>query len=139
MKHIRENGFSLVEGLIVILLVFAVVALGIAQLNNERAQVRDARRISDMVRVAAAFDIMFAESNSYAGAAIGCGQVAVLVSTCKLQTYVSDITTLLDPGKNQYVVTGVPDNDSYEVTFVLERGYGTLTAGKHTVSELGIQ
>lgn len=139
MKRTSNRGFTLVESLIVILLVFAVIAVGIAQLNNERAQVRDARRIADMVRVAAAFDVLRAETNSYAAAAVGCGQTGVLVSTCTLQTYVSDISTITDPGKHNYTVTGVPDTDSYEVTFALERSYGSLTAGIHTVSELGIQ
>lgn len=139
MENKKQGGFKLVEALLVVLLVFALAAVGLALLNYERAKVRDARRIADMVRVAAAFDVMFAVSNSYAGAALGCGQAGLLVSQCALQTYISDVTTIVDPGKGQYLVTGVPDDDSYEITFILERDYDTLKAGKHVVSELGIR
>ncbi|MFH0951649.1 MAG: hypothetical protein V1838_00465 [Patescibacteria group bacterium] len=138
-KIAKSRGFSLVEALIVTGLVVALVAVGFALLNVERAKVRDASRLADMVRVAAAFEIMFNETNSYADAAKGCDSLGDLVSQCALITYLNDIGTIVDPGSNKYEITGVPDANSYQVTFSLERGYDTLAAGEHTVSELGIK
>jgi type II secretory pathway pseudopilin PulG len=134
-----KKGFSLVEILITLGLVLALVAVGLALLNNERAQVRDAHRLADMTRIAAAFDVLHNETNSYLTAALGCNEVGQLVSQCKLSTYLEDITQVLDPGSSDYLVTSVPNDQSYEITFSLERGYNSLSAGQHTLSELGIR
>ncbi|MFC1662808.1 type IV pilin protein [Patescibacteria group bacterium] len=139
MNYSKVKGFSLVETLIIVGLFFSLTAVGVALYNNERAQVRDAHRIADMIRVAAAFEILYNETNSFVEAALGCGQTGVEVSTCNINTYIDDIKNVIDPGKNNYTVTKVPDDKSFEVTFTLESSYSNLSAGNHTVSEFGIK
>jgi hypothetical protein len=134
-----NTGFKIVEGLVVVGLILALVAVGLALLNNERAQVRDAHRLADMILIASAFDVMHNETNSYADAARGCSEVRQLVSQCELTTYLGPVQGIVDPGGHEYIVTKVPTAKSYEITFTLERAYGSLSAGNHTLSELGIR
>lgn len=130
-------------GLISTLLIFTGITVFLAAvgllLSQERARVRDSRRIADMVRVQFAFETLFREKASYAAAAAGCSQAGSPVARCELSQYLPAITTLKDPGRFSYAVARVPDDTDYQVTFTLERGYDNLAAGKHTVSRDGIR
>ncbi|MFA5069876.1 MAG: prepilin-type N-terminal cleavage/methylation domain-containing protein [Patescibacteria group bacterium] len=134
-----QKGFSLKELLIVISLVLVLIVFGVALISSERAKVRDARRMADLTQVRFGFEVLFQEKNSYAEAAAGCSQVGNLVSACSLGAYLADIASIKDPGRSRYQVTVVPNEENYEVTFFLEKGYDSLKKGKHTLSAVGIR
>jgi hypothetical protein len=108
-------------------------------LGNERAKTRDAQRLADMTRVQAAMQLLYFEKMSYIEAADGCKQAGDAVAACGLGRYLPGFGTLRDPGKFAYTVGEVPDIDSYRFDFTLERGYGNLSAGKHSLTKSGIQ
>lgn len=105
----------------------------------EIAQARDADRFSDMRYIAAGMAELYGKTHSYEDAAQGCSKVGDLVSQCSLKSYLDKIDTITDPGSGQYLVTKVPDDAGYEMSFTLERGYGEYKAGKHTLTQDGIQ
>ena len=135
----RRPGFTFTETLIVGAL-FAVTLVGSTLLlSTERARVRDAIRLADMSRVVIAFALIYAQSASYASAAQGCTAVGQPVSACTLVTSVPGLPEIDDPGKYSYTITHLPDREDYGVRFRLERQYGTLPAGYHTLSKNGIR
>lgn len=105
----------------------------------EIAQARDADRLSDMKYVYAGMVELYGKTHSYTAAAEGCAKVGDPVSQCSLKEYLDKIDTITDPGTGQYVVTKVPSDAAYEITFTLERTYGEYNAGKHTLTQDGIQ
>ncbi len=142
MNRLRHNqsGISILAILLIVVGVAVVIGGGFLLLNQERAHVRDAKRVSDMTRIQAAFELMFNEQASYAGAALnGCSEAGALVSSCNLGSYVPTIKQMTDPGKYSYVVSAVPTAETYEVTFTLEKSYESFAAGRHTVSPSGIK
>ncbi len=139
MKYYRPRGIGLISTLLAFTgLVVFLAAVGLL-LSQERARVRDSRRIADMVRVQFAFETLFREKASYADAAAGCSQVGSPVASCELAQYLPMITTFKDPGRFSYRVAKVPDDTDYQIGFRLERGYDNLAAGQHTVSRDGIK
>lgn len=134
-----QRGIGLITTLLVFSLVSAFLAAVGLVLSQERARVRDSHRIVDMIRVQYAFETLFREKASYADAAAGCNEVGKSVDTCALSTYLPQIANLSDPGRQSYRVELVPNDRDYAISFVLERGYDTLAAGKHFLSKNGIQ
>lgn len=135
----NRRGIGLISALLTLTVVgVALAAFGLV-LSQERARVRDARRVADMVRVQFAFETLFREKGSYAEAAAGCGQAGQPVSSCNLAGYYSQIGSLRDPGKGAYQIEQVPDDNNYVVSFTLERGYDALVPGRHVVTRSGIQ
>ncbi|MBI4092876.1 MAG: hypothetical protein HY420_03045 [Candidatus Kerfeldbacteria bacterium] len=134
-----RRGLGLISTLLILTVVAAFLAGVGLLLSQERARVRDARRIADMVRVQFAFETLFREKASYSEAASGCGQVEVLVSTCALTTYLPQVQNLKDPGRYAYRVAKVPDERDYAISFVLERAYESLAKGKHVLSKDGVR
>lgn len=135
----NKQGLSLIELIIIIGILGLLVVIGVVLLGNERARARDSQRIADMTRAQAAFQLLYFEKGSYQEAAQGCGQVGVSVNDCGLSRYLSGLGTLKDPSRFSYTISQVPDEDNYGVQFTLERQYGTLTSGKHTLTKVGIQ
>lgn len=135
----QSDGFSLIELIVIAGLFGLIVLVGVLMLGNERAKTRDAQRLADMTRVQAAMQLLYFEKMSYAEAADGCKQAGDPVAACGLGRYLPGFGTLRDPGKFSYTVGEVPDIDSYRFEFTLERGYGTLAAGKHQLTKSGIQ
>lgn len=137
---INQKGVKLLSVLILIFAFGVVIAGGFLLLNSERSKTRDAKRLSDITRVQAAFEFLYNDVASYEFAAQdGCSQTGMLVSQCNLSNYLPLIIEMKDPGKNSYLVSKVPSIDEYEVVFQLENSYGSLTAGQHTLSQNGIQ
>lgn len=140
MYHTNQRGISILAVLIIIITACLVIGGGFLLINQEKARTRDAKRMSDMTRVQAAFELMFNQTASYAMAATdGCSQTGMPVSSCALGTFLPSIGQFKDPGKYAYIVTAVPTELTYQVTFTLEKDYGTLKAGKHTLSPDGIK
>ncbi|HCM67813.1 MAG: hypothetical protein A2898_00060 [Candidatus Kerfeldbacteria bacterium RIFCSPLOWO2_01_FULL_48_11] len=137
---LHPNGFTILQIIIWALIGSAVIGGFFILLNNERAKTRDAKRVSDMTRVQAAFEVLFATSASYASAAeAGCDTVGEPVSACNVSFFLPDITTMADPGGSSYVMAEVPDDDGYAVSFTLERAYGLLVEGQHVLTQDGIR
>lgn len=129
----------MIELLLFAALIALLLVFGVLLTNNERAKTRDALRLADLSRTQYAFEVMFFEKNSYKEAASGCPKINDLVSQCALSQYLPNIAKISDPGKYQYKITKVPDDENFEVTFYLEKGHGDLRAGKHTLSNQGIK
>jgi len=135
----KQKGFTLTETLIIGAIIALLAAIGVGLLSIERARIRDAKRITDMTHFAAAFAILYAQKASYASAAVGCPQRGSLADTCTLPTVTGFANNLKDPSKYSYRVTRVPDAEDFGISFRLERSYGTLTAGPHTLSKQGLR
>lgn len=135
----QKPGFTFSETLIVGALFALFILAGTLVLSMERSRTRDAIRIADMTRVAAAFAVMHAQQASYAAAATGCDQVGDQVADCAFIDVVNGLGQLKDPGRFSYTVATVPDRDGYAIAFKLERGYGILKSGSHTLTQNGIQ
>jgi hypothetical protein len=124
---------------ILALVYLATLALGFSIIGGERAKARDAQRVSDMARLQVGFTLLYSRTASYAGAAIGCNVLGAPVRACALTQDMADIIQLRDPRGGDYLVTKVPDQTSYEVTFTLERGTTTLVKGKHILTQNGVR
>lgn len=136
MKH---KAFTLTEVLIIGALFGLFVLGGTALLASERARTRDAKRIADMTRLSAGFALLYGQKASYTDAAAGCPKVGSLASSCTLVSFISGLDTVKDPSAFTYSVTRVPDKDDYGISFHLERSYGALQSGVHTLSKAGIR
>lgn len=139
MNYHHQKGIALVKLLIIIIIFGAVIGIMFLLLNDEKAKTRDAKRLSDISRLQVAFEFLYNDTASYEQAAQnGCNQINILVSQCNLKNYIPSINQFKDPSQYQYVVSKVPSEDGYEVTFYLEKDYDGLKAGKHILSPLGI-
>ena len=136
----NQKGLSLVRLLIVIAVACVIIGGAFLMLNNEKAKTRDAKRLSDISRLQAAFQLLYNETSSYQQASQGgCDQAGVLVSTCSLANYIPTIAQVKDPGRYSYRVTQAPSQEGFEITFNLEKSYGSLIAGRHTLNPSGIK
>jgi len=135
-----QQGSALVRIVIIVIIFCLLVGGGFFLINSEKAKTRDARRLSDMARIQAAFEFLFNDTASYAGAAKdGCDAKGDLASQCNLKTYLSSIASFKDPGKYRYSMSTVPSDEAYAVSFTLEKSYGTLNAGTHVLTPQGIK
>jgi len=141
MKSIySQKGITMVQLLIWVLVFGIIIGGGIILINQEKSKTRDAKRISDITRLQAAFEFLFNDTNSYEGAAQdGCSKFGDPVSHCNLQKYLPNIANFRDPTGGNYVVTVLPSQDNYEILFHLEKNYDEFRAGKHTLSPAGIK
>lgn len=139
MAFRSKPGFTFPETLIIGALFSLFVLTGMLLLANERARTRDATRIADMTRIAAAFAVLHAQNASYASAADGCGSVGDQVASCSFSDVLPRLGEIKDPSRYAYLVSSVPDREDFGISFTLERGYGNLAAGKHTLTKDGIR
>lgn len=136
----NQKGVGLVTILIFVIVFGLLIGGGFLLLNEERAKTRDAKRLADMARIQAAFEFLYNDTASYTLAAQGgCSQKNSLVSQCNIKLYLTSISQFHDPGKYQYSVSQVPSEESYEITFYLEKSYYDLKAGRHILSPAGIK
>ncbi len=135
----NRRAFTLTETLIIGALFGAVIIAGSLLLSVERARTRDAKRLTDMTRLAAGFALLYSQKASYADAAAGCSTVDSNPAGCSLAEVVSGLDRLRDPGRYRYTVNRVPDREDFGVAFRLERSYGSLLAGPHVLSKSGIR
>lgn len=135
----KRPGFSLTETLITGALVGVLVIVGTLLLSSERARTRDVQRLADMTRLSSGFALLFATKASYSDAAVGCPKVGSNAAACTLTEVLPGLEKVADPGRFQYTVTKVPDRDNFGIQFQLERRYGSLGAGAHTLTKQGIR
>lgn len=134
----QKPAFTLTETLIIGALFGVVIIVGSLLLSAERARTRDAKRVADMIRLSAGFALLYSQKASYAAAAAGCPTVGADPTRCSLNQVVVGLGQIKDPGRFHYTISRVPDATDFGVTFRLERTYGTLLAGTHTLSKSGI-
>jgi hypothetical protein len=135
----NPKGLTMITIVLLALVYLGTLALGFSIIGGERAKARDAQRVSDMARLQVGFALMYNRTASYAGAAKGCSAVKAPVRTCMLAQDMSDISKLKDPRGGDYLVTKIPDQTSYEISFTLERGTSTLAKGKHVLTQNGVK
>ena len=135
----KRRGFSLTETLIIGAITVLLAVAGTGVVAMQRAELRDAKRITDMTRFAGAFAVLYAQHGGYEEAATGCAKIGVQPSTCTLPGILSTNELMKDPGSFSYQVSRVPDHQDFAITFQLERSYGTFTAGKHTLTKQGVR
>lgn len=140
MSKTSQKGISMVAVLVIVILFGAVIGGAFLLLNEEKAKTRDAKRMSDVARLQAAFELLYSASSSYAPAAqSGCDQVGMPVSQCNLKAYIPTIGQFKDPGKYQYIVATTPSDEGYAVSFTLEKSYDNFSAGQHQLTQDGIK
>lgn len=135
----QKPGFTLTEFLVIGAVIALLAVGGTLVLGVERARNRDAKRIADMTNFAAGFAVLYAQKGSYADAAVGCTKVNDPARRCSLPVLTGLEDELNDPSRFAYRVSRVPDAENFGISFRLERAYGTLTAGTHTLSKGGIR
>jgi type II secretory pathway pseudopilin PulG len=135
----QRRGFSLPETLIIGAIVVLLAVIGTGIISLERARLRDAKRMIDITRIAGSFAVLYAQHGGYEQAATGCTKVGVKASSCTLPGIATSGNDLTDPGSFSYTVSRVPDHQDFGITFQLERGYGTLAAGKHVLTKQGVR
>ena len=139
-KIFSQFGFIGMRLLLEILVGGIILALAVMLVRSNDAKMRDAKRLSDMSRSQIAFQMLFLETNSYKEAAVnGCSAAGSVISQCNLKKYFPAISRLRDPGKYQYLVSKVPDDRGYAITFILEKDHRDFKKGRHTLSEKGIR
>lgn len=66
MKYFKkQNGFSLLELLIVILVIVALATISAVAVNSQRAKARDAKRISDIRQIQTALEFYKSDEGEY--------------------------------------------------------------------------
>jgi len=132
----RQKGFTLIE-LLVVIAIIGILALTIfINITSSRAKARDARRLSDMHEIQVAAETYQQDCGQYPptltkAESSGCS------GTTTLGTYLPVIPT--DPQTHNdygYVYDNV--NDTYTVSFTLENGSNSFSAGGHTLQPDGI-
>jgi hypothetical protein len=128
-------GLSKKIWLILVAIFLIEAAIFLFLLIRQQAKMRDALRIADMSRLQTGFELLFFEKASYKPA--GC-QEGDLVAKCQLEKYIPEIKQLHDPGKGSYQVIKTPDDESYAISFVLEKGIGHWSKGQYVLTPQGI-
>lgn len=138
----RQNGFSLIELLVIIIIIVILASVSIIALNGQRAKARDAKRISDVKQVRTALEFYYSDEGAYPAISqpivLGQGSAMKLCSkveggfvaaetACNQETtYMTEIPTdpLMD---KQYTYTG--SIDGYDITFATEKDSSLGNAG----------
>jgi prepilin-type N-terminal cleavage/methylation domain-containing protein len=134
MKYLKkQNGFSLLELLIVILVIIGLATISAVAVNSQRAKARDAKRISDIRQIQTALEFYKSDEGEYPVVAdpiiLGKEQVKLcgkaeggFVSASKecqeASTYMTAIPTDPLSGKD-YFYAGTAE--TYDLQFTTER------------------
>lgn len=122
------------------LILAGVMVLLFLRVGYEQARARDLRRVADALIIRQAFERMYLHDRSYSAAADhGCDKTGVSVRQCNLRAYYREINELVDPGKHDYVISQVPSETNYEVSFWLELDHRDIAKGLHKITTEGIQ
>jgi prepilin-type N-terminal cleavage/methylation domain-containing protein len=151
----NNQGFTLIEILLVIFVVGVLAFVAAWSFSGLKTRVRDMRRVNDITNLEEAMRIVKDESGGYlraCGNADYSGAVAGCVGEGEnylLSNYLLDLTALNDPSgavevcdaKCSVAPCNYPlliDKDSYQAYFWLEKSIGEYAAGCHKLTEKGI-
>ncbi|MBI2120103.1 MAG: type II secretion system protein [Parcubacteria group bacterium] len=163
----KEKGFTLIELLVVIAIIAILSTVVMAGLNSARLKGRDAKRIADIKQMQAALDLYSDTCGGYpilgsgAYVAVGAGGLDTstqdgdcLTSGEDFGTFMATLPVNPTPGGADYTYCSMPsgsatttascstaagDNTSYQLTFTLEGGTGSLSAGDHAATASGVE
>src|SRR4030042_4253462 len=65
IKLKKQQGFSLIELLVVIVIIILLAGISIIALNGQRAKARDAKRISDIKQIQTALEFYYSNEQEY--------------------------------------------------------------------------
>lgn len=147
-KNKKNNaGFSLIELLVFVAIVGLLATLSIASLESARQKARDVKRTADIRQFMTVLDIYFNDFNTYP-----VEQTLIVLGDVNHSCFDEDgFVAICDDGGKIYI-GNVPSNptpkgsdytykstngDTYELTFMLERGVGDITEGYHLVTPEG--
>jgi prepilin-type N-terminal cleavage/methylation domain-containing protein len=149
----KQNGFTLVELLVVVAIIGLLSTLAVVSLNGIRERARDTKRISDIDAFQKSMELLRTDKGAYN--LCGCESTKVL-SACAgkaLETYLPTLKNLNDPlwtkacadaatckaGTCNYTLA-VTMTDSYIAYFNLEKGVANYTEGGcYKVTEKGVE
>jgi prepilin-type N-terminal cleavage/methylation domain-containing protein len=140
---INQQGFTLVELLVVVAIIGMLASLSIVALGSARTKARDAARVASVKNIQTALELYYSDTGLYPstvtpGSPLVTSSVTYLNSVPKNQTPWTGGTCTAATAK-EFVYTGSSTAGNYKVTFCLEGGSGGLVAGWHTATPAGIR
>ncbi|MFH0815138.1 MAG: type II secretion system protein [Candidatus Falkowbacteria bacterium] len=150
----RQDGFTLVELLVVVAIIGLLSTMAVVSLNGIRERARDTKRISDIDAIQKSMELVKSEYGGYDKA--GC-VASEAISKCtggNLETYLPTIKNINDPlwtttlcntapvcknGSCNYAFEKFPLAETYTIYFNLEKGVATYALpGCYKLTEKGI-
>ena len=147
-KDYKES-FTLIELLVVVAIMGSLAALAIVSLNNTRARARDARRVADIKQIQTALEFYFSDHHEYPGTPpeteIGgkCLSDSGFSDNCSGTVYMSSVSINPSP-RDDGVCPGYDyrykkrSSTSYSISYCLGSAVGSISAGAHIASQLGM-
>lgn len=128
-----EQGFSLIELLVVLSIIAVISGISMFALNDVRISSRDAKRKADLETIRSAIEIYKSDCGSYPLNVPSSGTTLAgpAGSTCVGNTYMQTVPT--EPTGGNYVYRRI-SNTTYEICTRLEQGTGTQSCGNPPTS-----
>jgi prepilin-type N-terminal cleavage/methylation domain-containing protein len=150
----NKKGFTLVELLVVIAIIGLLSTLSIVALNSARTKARDGARIASIKQWQTALELYYSDNNGYP--IKSATSTAGSPLTRKGITYYGKLPVNQTPWTGGACSSGLLEysykatdsagteiaadgNTTYTISYCLEGGAGSVTAGWHTATPLGIQ
>ena len=152
-KNTQQKGFTLVELLVVIAIIGLLSTLSIVALNSARTKARDGARIASVKQWQTALELYYSDNNGYpknasSSAGIRLGDKGVTYFGKLPQSQAPWTGGSCTPNSQEFSYAATDNggtaqasdsNTTYQITYCLENGAGTVLAGWHTATPMGIQ
>ncbi|MEI7741767.1 MAG: hypothetical protein WCJ29_04640 [bacterium] len=152
----REGGFTTLELVIALGVVFIITAISIMMVRSARSQMRDAVRVSDIKQIQAGLELFFAEQYSYpvvtdvvvvGGPSTICLDKQGFSASCSSdRPYMPTVPGSIDSSayvyisrNNENVACVASPCAKYAMQFTLENARGTLAEGLNCARPEGIK
>jgi prepilin-type N-terminal cleavage/methylation domain-containing protein len=140
-KRMNQQGFTLVELLVVVAIIGMLASLSIVALGSARTKARDAARVASVKNIQTALELYYSDTGLYPstvtpGSPLVTSSVTYLNSVPKNQTPWTG-GACSTGAEFAYAGSSTPGN--YKITFCLEAATGGLGNGWHTATPSGIR